>query len=157
MTMRDELSSDVVWVVVESSAVGDTMVGVYTSLAQARAVVASFGRERLGAYRIEGQVLDAERTEATPWQVRLTREGEVLSADAFVGCNCSDDEAEYYRRSFIERGGEEMSVIVFAVTPGQAIVAADGYRAALLARGFWSTDLTPLEPIRAEALEEAAV
>jgi hypothetical protein len=155
--MMDGLSSDVVWVVVETSAVGDTTVGVYTSLEHARAVVASFGRERLDSYRIEGHVLDADRVEAMPWQVRLTRDGEVLSAEAFIGCNCSDDEAEYYRRSFIERGGEEMSVIVFALTPGQAIVAANGYRVALQAGGVWTTELTPIEPIRAEALSEAAV
>ena len=138
-----------VWVVGESSPNMDTPVGVFTTIERAREVVASFGRERIADFRIEGHALDRPRSEPIPWQVSLSREGEVLSTEAFIGCNCQDDEAEYLKRSFISRDGESMALIVFALTPGQAIEAADRYRHALLSSGYWRNEFTPLEPITA--------
>ena len=138
-----------VWVVVESAHGTDTTVGVFSTIELAREAVASFGRERIADFRIEGHAVDKPRTEPVPWQVALSREGEVLSTEVFIGCNCHDDEAEYFKRSFIARGGESMVLIVFALTPGQAIEAAERYRHALLSSGFWRDDFTPLELITA--------
>ena len=137
------------WVVVESSHGQSTTVGVFSTIERAREAVSSFGRERLADFRIEGHAIDKPRSEPIPWEVALSREGELLSADAFVGCNCGDDEAEYFNRSFIARDGESMGIIVFALTPGQAIEAAERYRHALLASGHWRSEFTPLEPITA--------
>ena len=138
-----------VWVVVESAHGINTTVGVFTTIELAREAVSSFGRERLADFRIEGHAIDKPRTEPIPWEVALSREGEVLSADVFIGCNCGDDEAEYLKRSFIARDGESMALIVFALTPGQAIEAADRYRHALLSSGYWRNEFTPQEPITA--------
>ena len=96
------------WVVVESAHGIDTTVGVFTTIERAREAVSSFGRERLADFRIEGHAIDKPRSEPIPWEVALSREGEVLSADVFIGCNCGDDEAEYLKRSYIARDGESM-------------------------------------------------
>ena len=138
-----------VWVVVEASYGRDTTVGVFTTIERARDAVASFGRERIADFRIEGHAVDKPRSEPIPWEVALSREGGVLSADVFIGCNCGDDEAEYFKHSYIARDGESMAIIVFALTPGQAIEAAERYRHALLASGYWRSEFTPLEPITA--------
>jgi hypothetical protein len=141
--------SGFVWVLVESAHGTETTVGVFSTIELARDAVSSFGRDRLADFRIEGHAIDKPRTEPIPWQVILSREGEVLSTEVFIGCNCQDDEAEYLKRSFIARGGESMALIVFALTPGQAIEAADRYRHALLSSGYWRDEFTPLEPITA--------
>jgi hypothetical protein len=147
--MNIEAPDGLLWVVVEHSEAGDTTVGVFTTLAQARETVRELGGERLEAYRIEGHALDQPKSEPLPWQVALTRDGEVVSTTLFVGCSCQDDEEEYYKRSFIEAGGETMYVIAFAITPGQAIAVADEYRVWLQANGHWSTDEQRLSPIHA--------
>jgi hypothetical protein len=144
------------WVVVERCEVGDTTVGVFSTLAQARAVVDELGAGRLEAYRIEGHAPDEPRTEVVPWQVVLTREGYVNSATPFIGCSCGDDDDEYYRRSFIEEGGEALHVIAFAVTPGQAIAVANDYRVWLQANGHWDVLQVQLTPIHARAKIEPA-
>jgi hypothetical protein len=135
--------------VVEASEAGDTLVGVYTTLEKARAVVSALAEGRLQDYRIEGHVLDSGKEDATPWQVRLSREGKHLETDAFVGCSCADDEAEIRRRSFISDGGEEMSVVVFASTPGLAIATARRYRDWLLTHEIWTSQPRQLEPLEA--------
>jgi hypothetical protein len=140
--------SDVVWTVLESSPAGDTLVGVYTSLEKARRVVSSLAQGRLEDYRIEGHALDHER-EVTPWQVSLSRDGAHLDTSPFIGCSCADDEAEYYKRSFIADGGDRMSVIVFAPAPGLAIVTAEHYRRWLHEQGLWSERVQPLQPLQA--------
>jgi hypothetical protein len=142
-------SDDVVWTVLESSAAGDALVGVFTSLEKARSVVSTLATGRLEDYRIEGHVLDQERDAATPWQVTLSHDGAHLATVPFAGCSCSDDEAEYYRRSFIQDGGEQMSVIVLAPTPGVAIATADEYRTWLQANNLWTDRLQPLQPLQA--------
>jgi hypothetical protein len=150
MNMEGGMNDDgFAWVVVESSHGRDTTVGVFTTIELAREAVASFGRERIADFSIEGHAIDRPRSEPIPWEVALSREGEVLSAEVFIGCNCGDDEAEYLKRSFIARDGESMGIIVFALTPGQAIEAADRYRHALLSSGYWRNEFTRLEPITA--------
>ena len=152
--MNIETPEGLLWVVVERSDVGDTTVGVFTTLAAARECVAEFGPDRLEAYRIEGHALDEAKSEPLPWQVALTRDGEVSGTTLFIGCSCSDDEEEYYRRSFIEAGGETMHVIALAATPGQAIAVADEYRQWLQANGHWSTEERRLTPIHARTRVE---
>jgi hypothetical protein len=143
-----ETPEGLLWVVIERCEAGDTTIGVFTTLAQARATVDRLGAGRLEAYRIEGHAPDAPRTEAVPWQVVLTRAGEVESTAPFVGCSCGDDEDEYYRRSFIEAGGDRLHVIAFATTPGQAIALANDYREWLQANGQWSEDFRQVAPVR---------
>lgn len=147
-------SQGLLWVVVEQSDVGDTTVGVFTTLEAARDVLRDLGG-KLDAYRIEGHAVDQPKREATPWQVVLGRGGDVVSTTPFIGCNCQDDEAEYFKRSFIERGGETMYVIAFAVTPGGAIDIANQYREWLQANGHWSEDGAPLAPVHARTPVEA--
>jgi hypothetical protein len=144
--------NELVWTVLEDSPAGTTLVGLYSSLETAREVVASLSGDRLQDYRIEGHVPEERRTEA-PWQVRLTRDGEHVSTTPFVGCNCGDDEAQIQRLCFIEAGGEEMSVIVFAPTPGTAIDTAGKYRAWLQDEGFWDDAGRQLEPLQARVRE----
>jgi hypothetical protein len=149
------MGGEVVWTVSESSPAGETLVGVYTSVEKARGAVSALGHGRLEHYRIEGHALDGQRNAETPWQVTLARDGEHLDTTPFIGCACSDDEAEYYKHSFIPAGGEQMSVIVFAPTPGLAIATAQEYRAWLQEQGHWSERLQPLQPLQALAREAA--
>jgi hypothetical protein len=141
--------SELVWTVVEHSEAGDTLIGVYTSIEKARAVVSSMAQGRYEDYTIEAHIMDQGKESSMPWQVTLSREGNHLATTAFVGCSCSDDEAEYRNRSFIQDGGERMSVIVFAPTPGLAIDAAEHYRLWLHENDLWTTEAHPLDPIEA--------
>jgi hypothetical protein len=156
LPLNIESPEGLLWVVVEHSEVGDTTVGVFTTLASARQCVNELGADRLEAYRIEGHALDQPKSEPLPWQVALTRDGTVAGTELFIGCSCSDDEEEYYRRSFIEAGGETMHVIAFAVTPGQAIAVADEYRHWLQANGHWGGDERRLTPIHGRTKVEPA-
>jgi hypothetical protein len=142
---------ELVWTVVERSEAGDTLIGVYTALEKARAVVSSLAQGRYEDYQIEGHVLDHGKETSAPWQVTLTRDGKHLATTAFVGCSCADDEAEYRKRSFILDGGERMSVIVFSPTPGLAIRAAERYRLWLQEHDLWTTRAQQLEPIETAA------
>lgn len=154
--MSFDTPGGLLWVVVEHSAIGDTTVGVFTSLASARETVSELAGDRLESYRIEGHALDQPKAEPLPWHVIMTGDGAVESANLFIGCNCQDDEEEYYKRSFIEAGGEKLYVIAFAVTPGQAIEVANDYRVWLQDNGHWSTEETRLTPIHARTRIEPA-
>ncbi len=148
--MSFETPEGLLWVVVEHSDAGDTTVGVFTTLAQARETVNELGGlDRLEDYRIEGHAIDEPKSEPLPWHVIMTREGEVVSTTPFIGCSCQDDEDEYFKRSFIEEGGEKLYVIAFAITPGQAIATANDYRRWLQDNGHWSTEERRLTPIHA--------
>jgi hypothetical protein len=143
-----------VWVVVEHSAVGDTTVGVFRTIEQAREIVNELGGDRLQDYRIEGHAIDEPKSEPLPWQVIMARDGEVESTTLFIGCSCQDDEEEYYKRSFIEQGGARMYVIAFAATPGQAIAVAHDYRNWLQEAGHWGNEELRLTPIHARVKVE---
>ncbi|HEX5369346.1 MAG TPA: hypothetical protein VFY10_08040 [Dehalococcoidia bacterium] len=142
--------SELVWVVTEHSAAGDSVVGVFSTLEKAREVITSLaGEGRLEDFQVEGHVPDAVREEPAPWQIGLTADGELLRAEPFIGCSCSEDEEQIRKLSFIESDGQSMYVIVFAKTPGAAIEAAQRYRAWLRDGDRWSTGFAPLEPIQA--------
>ena len=151
-----QASRDVVWTVVEGSPAGETLVGVHTSIEKARAVVSALAQGRLEDYRIEGHVLDHVRDAEARWQVTLSRDGAHVETTPFIGCACPDGEAEYYKRSFIRAGGEQMSVIVFAPTPGVAIATAQDYRTWLQSQGHWSEHLQPLQPFQPATREATA-
>jgi hypothetical protein len=142
--------SELVWSVVESSAAGETVVGVYTTLSRAREVVSQLAEGRYEDYRIEGHAIDEGKETDTPWQVHLGRNGEHLGTMPFAGCSCAEDEPEFVRRSFIERDGESMSVIVLAPTPGRAIAAANRFREWLQEEGLWAPE-RQLQPIQASS------
>ncbi len=122
------------------------MVGVYTTLGQAREIVSGLADGRFEDYRIEGHVLDQAKEDEQPRQVHLGRGGTHLETVPFAGCSCADDEAEFLRRSFVAGDGESMSVIVFAPTPGRAISVADRYREWLIQQDLWASALQ-LQPI----------
>ncbi len=142
--------SELVWVVTEHSAAGDSVVGVFSTLEKARAVIASLaGEDRLEDFRVEGHVPDAAREEPAPWQIGLSAEGDLLRAEPFIGCSCSEDEEQIRKLSFVESDGQSMYVIVFAKTPGGAIAAAQQYRKWLQDGDRWPAGFAALEPIQA--------
>jgi hypothetical protein len=147
-----EQDSDIVWVVVEQSPVGSTVVGTYEALDQAREAVTSLSKGQISLlenYRIEGHVLGRGKVESVPWHVELAADGEVLGAAPLVFCSCEDDDAQFRKRSFIATGGQQMSIVVLARTPGHAIFAAEEYRAWLRDNGRWVDEGAMLEPIEA--------
>jgi hypothetical protein len=148
--------SELVWSVVESSPAGEAVVGVYRTLTRARDVVSQLADGRFEDYRIEGHALDQGKETDTPWRVYLGRDGEHLGTTPFAGCSCADDEAEFVRRSFIERDGESMSVIVLAPTPGRAIAAAGRFREWLQQEHLWAPGLQ-LQPIQAAPAAAPAI
>ena len=81
---------ELVWTVTEASAAGETVIGVYTSLSQARDVVSRLGGEgRLEDYRIEGHALNHGKESDLPWQVSLDRAGRHVDTLPFTGCSCA--------------------------------------------------------------------
>lgn len=140
--------STAVYVTVETSPAGEHVVGVFTSLEQARAVLRSLDVDRLADYRIEFHLLD-EPPRPSPWTVVLARDGAVCDVAPFVGCSACDLDQLMADASFIEDGGERMRVAVWAPTPGRAIAAADALRRRLVQCGAWGTERVPLAPLHA--------
>ena len=54
--------------------------------------------------------------------------------------------------SFLAAGGQRMQVVVWAGSPGQAIAAAQAYRAWLLAHDLWGSAAAPLQVLDAGAM-----
>ena len=76
--------SDVVYVVTERSAIGDTLLGVFSSIEDARQAVPKSSGARLEDYQIHARVLGVLPDPRTPWSVVLTRAGTVESCEAAV-------------------------------------------------------------------------
>jgi hypothetical protein len=76
--------SDVVYVVTERSAVGDTVLGVFSTLDEARRALPPASSGRLQDYRIGGHVLGVAPDPRTPWSVVLSETGNVASAETVV-------------------------------------------------------------------------
>jgi hypothetical protein len=142
--------SEVLYVVVERSAAGETILGVFSSLAKARGVVPPASSGRLQDYRVEARVLDEPPDPRAPWRVVLSRDGGVVNAEPVVLCACEDDERQLARGSFIESGGRRMQVIVRAASPGQAIAAAQHYRVWLLEQQAWGMQAVRIDAIEAD-------
>lgn len=131
--------SDLVYVVVESSAVGETVLGVYTSLDQARAVLPPASSGRLNDYRVEARLLNAQPDRETAYEVVVSRDGGVEFAAPAIRCACEDDDRRLLEGSYVEAGGERMRQIVWAASPGEAIAASQHYRHQLLEHDLWPT------------------
>lgn len=148
--MVSETQDRLLWVVVEHSDVGDTVVGVFSTLEAARRAIDGVSPERLEDYRIEGHALDEGKRQPTPWRVLLREDGTVEDASPFVGCSSCDDADNYERMrrlSYVDESGE-LSLVVFARTPGSAMEAAARFKTWLVEQGLWRDEL-PLEPIEA--------
>ena len=143
---------EVLYVVTERSAVGDTVLGVFSSLERARRIVPPLSSGRLDDYRIEGRVLDQPPEPRKPWRIVLTREGSVQDAEVAVVCACDQDEQILARSSYIAAGGEHMQVVVRAESRGQAIAAAQKYREWLLDQRHWTDQASRLESIEAAGI-----
>ena len=141
---------DVMYLVIERSDVGETVLGVFSSLDRARQILPPLSSGRLEHYRVEYRLLDQPPEPRTPWQVVLSRDGTVVSAEVVIRCSCEDDDRRLARGSFIERGGQRLCVVVWAASPGQAIAAAQRYRAWLLERELWDSQGRQLPPIEAD-------
>jgi hypothetical protein len=76
--------SDIVYVLTEHSAVGDTVLGVFSTIEEARHLVPANRSARLEDYRIQALVLGAAADPRTPWIVILSRDGDVESAELAV-------------------------------------------------------------------------
>jgi hypothetical protein len=141
------------FVVVESTPVGESVIGVFSSIEAARAVLPDVATGRLGDYRIEVHVLDAPLDVYSAWQVSLDYEGDVISAEPLISCACCDEDASIRQASFIEAGGELLRLAVWARTRGGAIAAASAYARRLIDDGLWQRGmtLTPVPPIHTEA------
>ncbi len=77
--------SDLVYVVTERSAAGETILGVFSTVEEARSVVPPvFNGCRLEDYRIHAQVLGAKPDPSTAWVVVLSRTGSVERCELAV-------------------------------------------------------------------------
>jgi len=134
------------FVVVEKSDAGESVLGVFSTLEGARAVLPPVSSGRLEDYRVEGHVLD-EGPDARPWQIAVDREGSLVSAEPAIFCNCEDDDHHFHANSFIEAGGGRLNVVVTAPSPGRAVEAAKEYARWLQETGTWGDVETAVEPI----------
>jgi hypothetical protein len=73
--------SDVVFVVTERSPVGESVVGVFSTLEAAQRVVPPAASGRLQDFRVEGHLVDAMPEPRTPWRVVVDRDGKVEGAE----------------------------------------------------------------------------
>jgi hypothetical protein len=75
------MTDDVVYVVSERSAVGDTILGVFSTIDDARRALPPRSIGRLEDYRVHAHVLGASPDPRTPWSVVLSRDGTVESCE----------------------------------------------------------------------------
>lgn len=142
--------SQEVYVVVESSRAGDAVIGVFSTIEKARAVLPSHDLKRmLEAYRVELHVLDYTPEENAPWLVVLSRDGKHTEVHRPVLCNCGDDHEQLDNASYLESGGGPMHLVVWARTQGDALAAAERHRVELIEADVWRGDEVPLRQITA--------
>lgn len=142
--------SDVVYLVVERSPVSDSVLGVFSTIEQARDRLPAFGSEHFDDYRIECHVVDHPTEVYRPWQVAVDREAGLQAVEPAVTCSCCDEEESLAKASFLEQGGRRMQLIVWARTRGQAGEAGGRYRDWLLERDGWGAELTMLPVVHTE-------
>jgi hypothetical protein len=139
-----------IYVVVESSKAGESVIGVFSTIEKARAVLPSHDIKRmLEDYRIELHVLDYAREENEPWLVVLSRDGQHTEVHKPVLCNCGDDHEQLDHASYLESGGGPMHLVVWARTQGDALLAAERHRVELIDADVWRGDEVPLRQITA--------
>src|SRR3954453_5666152 len=104
---------DIVYLVIEDSPAGQTVVGSYSSVERARAQLPSYESGRLFDFRVQASVIDAP-PEPIPWQVALSNRGDVLELAAHIGCSsCPEPDNSYY----VEPDDDSLHVIIWALTP----------------------------------------
>ena len=130
---------------VEASAAGDSVLGVFTSVGAARALIPAGEGVRLEDYRIECHAVDAPADLYSPWQVSMTRDGSPIDVTPIIACAYCDELETVLQASFVEEGGELMRLAVFARSKGRALAAAVRQHAYLVendlgrrARCHWS-------------------
>jgi hypothetical protein len=150
--------ADPVFVVVESTKAGDSVLGVFTSIERARAILADLPADRLNDYKVECHLPDEPLDIYTPWQVSIRYDGDVEAAEPIISCACCDEEETAGRASFIEAGGDLMRLAVWARSRGRAIVAAETQGRRLIEEGVWQRrmPMTQLLPFHAESRDGAA-
>jgi hypothetical protein len=126
-----------IFVLIESSAAGETVLGVFSSLGAAREAIPVSDVERLRDYRIEVHALDEAPSTVRPWLVVIEREGSVLSASPLIPCSGCDEELTYATASYIDAEGLRLHQLVWHVSPGLAIQAAQERRRHLLSDSLW--------------------
>jgi hypothetical protein len=143
-----------VYVVVESSRAGETVVGAFSTLERARAVLPRGDAKRLEDYRVEFHVIDEPVQEEQAWTVVMSRDGCEVDVSPVILCSCGDDHDRLENSSYIEAGGECMHVVVWAKTRGSALDAAGRYREWLLGEQVWRLDAVQIPPISAQHLRQ---
>lgn len=139
-----------VYVVVESSRAGETVVGAFSTLEKARAVLPRGDAKRLEDYRVEFHVIDEPVEEEQAWTVVMSRDGSEIEVSPVILCSCGDDHDRLENSSYIEAGGGRMHVVVWAKTKGSALDAADSYREWLVGKQVWQLDELQIPPISAQ-------
>ncbi len=144
--------SELVFVVIESSEAGESVIGVFSSLQKARAILPSAESGRLYDFRVEYRVLDEPPAAPTAWQVTIRRDGSFERVEPIIACAYCDEQHTVEQASFIESGGDVARLAVWARTQGAAIAAAHGEAERLLEDGTWDQRAAPqhVRPIVAE-------
>jgi hypothetical protein len=146
-----------VFVVVETSPVGETVIGAFSTIEKARTVLPRHDTAKLQNYRVEFHVIDEPVLEEQAWTVRLSRDGATADVSPVILCNCGDDHDALENTSYIEGGGARMHVVVWATTKGGALDAAERYRAWLIEELIWGDQRLPIRPISAGRLAQEPV
>jgi hypothetical protein len=144
-----------VFVVVETSRVGETVVGAFSTIEKARAVLPRHDTKCLEDYRVEFHVIDEPLEEEQAWTVVMSRDGIRVDVSPVILCSCGEDHDALENSSYIEAGGGRMHVVVWAKTKGMALDAADRYRDWLIQEQIWATDELQIAPISANNVLEA--
>lgn len=140
---------DEAYVVVETSGAGDSVIGVFSSIAAARQVLPTEDLDALRRYRVELHLVDEPHDEIVAWRVVMNKDGSEPEVSRVILCSCEDDEVILESGSYIEDGGERMQLIVWAQTQGQALHAAEKHRIRLLDSGVWGTRFVQLAGLSA--------
>jgi hypothetical protein len=143
--------SQEVYVVVESSLAGDSVIGVFSTIEKARAVLPSHDLKRMLAdYRVELHILDYAPEENQVWQVLLSRDGKQAEVHRPVLCNCGDDHEQLENSCYLESGGGPMHLVVWARTQGDALATAEHHRLELIEADVWRGEEVALRQITAQ-------
>ena len=135
------MPNDLCYVVVEMSPAGDTVIGVFSSMAMAREAMPVHDTQRLiDNYRVELHVLDSPVEGEEPWRVSMDRSGAQFEVSHVVLCNCDADAEVLEHGSYIEAGGERVHLIVWAPTKGQALSTAELHRQWLIESRLWESN-----------------
>jgi hypothetical protein len=141
--------ADEAYVVVETSRAGDSVIGVFSTMAAARLILPTGDLDALRRYRVELHIVDEPHDEVVAWRVVMNKDGSEPEVSRVILCSCEDDEAVLESGSYIEDGGDRMQLIVWAKTQGEALDTAEHYRTRLLDSGVWGSRFVHLAGVSA--------